>query len=56
MHFHEVIDFVPGKDTAEKLTVFFTILGGLAGLPFFYWVWQKLRKSDIDSIVGQVHS
>ncbi len=53
-----VWDIVPGKDTeaATKLEVIFTVLGGLAGLPFFYWLWQKLRKTDIDTKVARVDS
>jgi len=51
-----VWNFVPGKDSAEKLTVLFTVLGGLTALQVAHWLWQKWHKTDIDSEVGQIRT
>ena len=50
-------DLIPAKgETADKLSLLFNIIGGLGGLSFFYWLWQKWKKTDIDSQVGAVKS
>jgi tetratricopeptide (TPR) repeat protein len=45
---------VPGEGSAGKLVVLGSVVGGLAGLPTIYWLWQKWRKTDIDSEVGRM--
>ena len=53
--FKESWSLIPGKgDTADKLSLLFTILGGLGGFSFFYWLWQKWRKIDTDSKVDEL--
>ncbi len=50
-------DLIPVKgETADKLSLLFTIIGGLGGLSFFYWLWQKWKKTDTDSMVKQLDS
>ena len=45
---------VPGSDTAGKLVVLGSVLGGLTALPVFHWLWQKWRHTDIDFKVSKM--
>ena len=45
---------VPGSDTAQKLVVLGSVLGGLTALPVFHWLWQKWRHTDSDSRLERI--
>ena len=49
-----ILALIPDGATGRRLGLIFTIIGGLAGLPTAYWIWQKWQKTDIDSQVGEV--
>ena len=50
-------DSIPAKgETADKLSLLFTIIGGLGGLSFFYWLWQKWKKPDPESKFDELGS